>query len=177
MAPPPSLQISPNLQVLLIHSGNMILLEEALELIISWKGKTHQLWKGEDLFQAWHSPLLTLKSIDQAPFLTLVPALKEDPTVLVDQCSIQKPGSSSGEASVEKEIGPYSTSKIQVPSLGEAPSNLQDEGKNGEDPCYHQILNIAKDGGGFGLQVFDAPIPLPGCNNDAATQGNQGAIV
>ncbi|GLT52119.1 hypothetical protein SLA2020_254770 [Shorea laevis] len=59
-----------------------------------------------------------------------------------------------------KEAGPYPNPEIQV---------------FGEDPRYRQILNIAKEGGGSGTLVSYAPGTLPECNNDAITQGNQGA--
>ncbi|GKU88054.1 hypothetical protein SLEP1_g2363 [Rubroshorea leprosula] len=76
-----------------------------------------------------------------------------------------------------KEAGPYSTPEIHVLSMRGAPSTCRDEGKCGEDPCYHQIPDFARKGGGSGVRVPNAPVSLSECNNDVAAQGNQGANV
>ncbi|GLU12635.1 hypothetical protein SLE2022_292990 [Rubroshorea leprosula] len=62
-------------------------------MILSWGKKTHPQWKEEVIFQAWCRPLFTLKSINPAPFLSLVPASMMDPLVLTDLCNMQKLGS------------------------------------------------------------------------------------
>ncbi|GLT63636.1 hypothetical protein SLA2020_361860 [Shorea laevis] len=112
VAASPIPQLSPNLKVLLVNNNNVISMEEALELLLSREEKIHPLWKERDLFKAWRSPLLTLKSIDPRPFLTSVPALKEESIALVDQCSTQKLEFTTAGASIEEIKGPIQPLKF-----------------------------------------------------------------
>ncbi|GLT96593.1 hypothetical protein SLE2022_142030 [Rubroshorea leprosula] len=50
-----------------------------------------------------------------------------------------------------RESGLYSTSKVHSSRMARTSSSLQNDGQNGEDPRYHQILNIIRDQGGVGL--------------------------
>ncbi|GLT40893.1 hypothetical protein SLA2020_149930 [Shorea laevis] len=76
-----------------------------------------------------------------------------------------------------REFGPYSTSEVHSSGMAGTSSSLRNDGQNGEDPCYHQVLNIVQDQGGVRLQVPNASIPLSGSVNDATAQGNAGTFV
>ncbi|GLT37317.1 hypothetical protein SLA2020_116420 [Shorea laevis] len=77
----------------------------------------------------------------------------------------------------KREISPYSTLEVHSSGIGRASSSFRNDVENGEDPHYRQDLSLAQDQGGAGLRMPDASIPLFGCVNDAATQGNIGTIV
>ncbi|GKV43678.1 hypothetical protein SLEP1_g50939 [Rubroshorea leprosula] len=79
-------------------------LEQALDLILSWGKKTHPQWKEEVMFQVWHRPMLTLKSINPAPFLSSVLASMAVPSVLTDLCNMQKLGSTFEGANTEGKL-------------------------------------------------------------------------
>ncbi|GLU18353.1 hypothetical protein SLE2022_346590 [Rubroshorea leprosula] len=65
-----------------------------------------------------------------------------------------------------RDKGPYPTSKISSPGMAGTSPNLRYDGQDGDDPCYHQVLNIAGDGGD-GLRMPDASVSLSGGQNDA----------
>ncbi|GKU99672.1 hypothetical protein SLEP1_g12482 [Rubroshorea leprosula] len=54
---------------------------------------------------------------------------------------------------LRRETGPYSTSEnFLLGVIGSSPTN-QGDGNNGEDPCYCKVLNVARDGGRYELQL------------------------
>ncbi|GKV18821.1 hypothetical protein SLEP1_g29153 [Rubroshorea leprosula] len=169
MVASPTPQLSPNLKVLLVNNNHVISMEEALELMLSREKKTHPLWKERDLFKSSCNPLLTLKSIDLNPL-----ALKEDQTVLIDQCKVLKLESTFEQPGIEEKKGPYPTFEIPSSSMVRESPNFRNNGQNGEDPCYRQVLNPAQNDGD-GLRLPDAFVPHLGGLNDVDAQGNYGA--
>ncbi|GKV26879.1 hypothetical protein SLEP1_g36097 [Rubroshorea leprosula] len=75
-----------------------------------------------------------------------------------------------------RDKGPYPTSEISSPSMAGTSPNLRYDGQDGDNPCYHQVLNIAGDGGD-GLRMPDASVSLFGGQNDAVAQGNSGIVM
>ncbi|GLT63637.1 hypothetical protein SLA2020_361860 [Shorea laevis] len=75
-----------------------------------------------------------------------------------------------------RDKGPYPTSEISSPGMARTSPNLRYNGQDGDDPCYHQVLNLAGDGGD-GLRMPDASVSLSGGHDDAIAQGNSGTNV
>ncbi|GLT47971.1 hypothetical protein SLA2020_216180, partial [Shorea laevis] len=76
-----------------------------------------------------------------------------------------------------RETGPYSTPEVHNSGMGGASSSFCNDVQNGEDSHHRQDLSLARDQEGAGLRMPDASIPISGCVNDAAAQGNTGTIV
>lgn len=97
----------------------------------------HPQWKEEEIFQAWHNPFLTLKSINRALFLSLILASWADSKVLIDLWNIQKIESITEGVNIEGNPTFIQPLKFTAQVWWEHLRVSEMMGKNGEEPRYH----------------------------------------